>query len=699
MPILREWYAIALSSEYIPQLKNPILKIRILSWLLLIGCLSLSSVKSNAAEKIGFTAIDSLDRLLQTKLSKFSRLDILHEACELLYKNDADNELLYHYAKEGVELAIKLDAHEKGSDLAVWILRANIYLRSYDRNPQYYKYLKSLYHLNKIEKQKLIQPLYSEIYSYLEYGKLREAEQKMIEYEELTDKTNPQQLAYYLDTYAVFKRKARDYKDASKALKKFAEIAKEIDDKRFLVTALSRNAEFYLLDSLNYEESRLYAAKALKVVKDENLIQHKQHILLQLAQALYKMEDYSEFDEVFEQISIDSFAEANKIIYKDYYTFSGDINFDDGAYTHACKNYKRAVQFLENSDFSTMELLTEKIEHCYVQMHDYKSAFVYSNRLNVLKDSLYNVQNIKATQFFESKLKFKDAQTEKIQLENKIYAQKKSTIFIGIFSSLILMGLLFYNRILDEKVKLRTVALNDKNVELEESLEELKQFNYIASHDIKEPMRVVSSVTGLIEKKLQKEKNEKYTKEFGLVKSSITQLYTLIEDLSQFLDFKSKTITHQIVDTNQLAYQISQMLSELTNDINGKIEFDNLPKIYSSTSLLTVIMKNLVENGLKYNTSDIPTVKISYKLNKERHEFTFTDNGIGIEEKYHTYIFQMFKRLESREKKGSGLGLGLVSKAIEKLDGEIRLDSSLNNGSSFMLSLPQSYVLQDQKAS
>jgi len=311
------------------------LKIRILIWVILLGCLPPLSNKVIAADNSSQQAIDSLDRLLQTKLSKFSRLDILHKACELLYKNDTDNELLYHYAKEGVELAKKLDAHEQGSDLAV--------------------------------------PLYSEIYSYLEYGKLREAEQKMIEYEELTDKSNPQQLAYYLDTYAVFKRKARDYEDAAKALSKFADITKKIEDKRFLVTALSRNAEFYLVDSLNYEE------------------------------ALYKMEEISEFDEVYSQISIDSFAEANKIIHKDYYTFSGDIKFDEGAYKKACKNYKKAVQFLEHSDFSTMELLTEKIEKCYVKLDDFKTAFIYSNRLNVLKDSLYNVQNIKATQFFESK--------------------------------------------------------------------------------------------------------------------------------------------------------------------------------------------------------------------------------------------------------------------------------------------------------
>ncbi len=663
------------------------------NYILILLILAVANICSGKV-KNPHNSIDSLDRLLDTKLSQFNRLDILHQASSILYKNDTNYELLYDYAKEGIELAQKLKDVDKGADLAVWILRANIYLRSYHRNPQYYKYLKELYQEGKIEKKKIIQPLYSEIYSYLEYGKLREAEQKMIEYEDLTDKSDPQQLSYYLDTYAVFKRKAGDYKDASEALKTFAEAAEKIEDKRFLVTALSRNAEFYLVDSLNYEDSRLYAAKALKVVKDANLHQHKQHILLQLAQAIYKLNDISEFNEIYSQISKDSFAVANKIIHKDYYTFSGDIQYDQGNYEKACKDYRKAVQYLETSDFSTMELLTEKIEKCYVKLNDFRSAFVYSTRLNVLKDSLYNVQNVKAVRYFESKLEFKDAQTEKIKLENKIYAQKRSTIFIGFFSSLILLSLLFYNRLLDEKVKLRTVALNVKNQELEESLEELSQFNYIASHDIKEPMRVVSSVTGLIEKKLLKEDNDKYSKEFGMVKNSINQLYNLIEDLSQFLDFKANAIAHESIDTNKLANQVKLMLGEVTQDVNGRVEIEPLPEIISSNSLLTVIMKNLIENGLKYNVSQTPTVRVGYVENPNRHIFTFEDNGIGIDKKYHEYIFQMFKRLESREKKGSGLGLGLVSKAVEKLGGEISISSAPKVGSTFTISLPKTYMNQ-----
>ncbi len=641
-------------------------------------------------------ALDSLSQVLASTISDETRLSTLHQACKLLHQEDGNNVLLHDYAKTGIELAKQLDDVEKGSDLAVWILRANIYLRSYHRNPQYYSYLKELFEDGKIEKKKIMQPLYSEIYSYLDYGKLREAEGKMEEYGELVDQDNPQQMAYYLDMFAVFKIKANDNVAAAKILKQFADVTKEIDDKRFQLTALSRNAEFYLLDSLNYVMSKLYAEKALRVIEDYNLNPHKQHLLLQLSQALYKLEKTEEFNKVYSQISIDSFAKDNKIIHKDYLTFSGDIAYDNKYYGEACKLYKQAVQHLETSDFATMRVLTQKIEKCYVRLGDYRKAFMYSNRLNVLKDSLYNVQNVKAIKFFESKLKYKDAETEKIKLENKIYTQKRNTIFIGFFASLILLSLLCYNRILDEKVKLRTEALGAKNKELEASLEELEHFSYVASHDIKEPMRVVSSVTGLIEKKLDKEANGKYKPEFKLIKNSINQLYTLIEDLSQFIDFKAKDVTHQIIDTNLLAQQVSQMLSEKVNDKNGKIIFDNLPNIYSSNSLLTVIFKNLIENGLKYNRSEEPTVHVTYDNIEGQHAFTFTDNGQGIEKKYHDYIFQMFKRLESRENKGSGLGLGLVSKSVEKLDGEITLQSELGKGSAFTIILPSSYLGQDQ---
>ncbi len=667
----------------------------LLLWLL--PCIILAPNLNYAAKSspivISNQKLDSLNTKLSLDLSETARLDVLHKACEILYKEDLDRNYLITYAEEGIEIAKKINDVDKGSDLAVWILRANIYLRNYNDNPPYYQYLKQLFTNGQIKRQKYIQPLYTEIYSYIDYGKFREAEKMMVEFEQLIDKENPKQLIYYLDIFIRFKIKAKEYKDASIALEQFVdESRKTSDDKRFLFYALARNAGFFLEDSINYKKAQEYAYKALNVAKEANLNTLKDHVLLQLSKAYYHQNELDNFEFYFYQINADSIV-ADKILLKDYNTFSGDIHFDKAEYEEAIDDYMQSVQLLEKSDFLSMEQLTKKIEKCHVKQDNYRKAYKFANRLNVLQDSLNTEANLKAIEDFKSKLKQKDDETERLKLESKIHSQKKSTIFIGFFSSLLLLSLLFYNRILDEKVKTRTAALDNKNKELKSNLVEMEQFSYIASHDIKEPMRVVSSITGLIQKKLAKADAENtYESEFTLVNNSINQLYTLIEDLSEFINFKSTKITHQLVDTNTLVENISGMLSAKTEELNGTIIFKDLPEIYTSSSLMTVVFKNLIENGIKYNESEIPKVHIKYEEGINNHFFYIRDNGIGIEKKYYDYIFQMFKRLKSGSNKGSGLGLGLVKKSIEKLDGTITLDSVLGEGSVFTIRLPKSYI-------
>ena len=449
-------------------------------------------------------------------------------------------------------------------------------------------------------------------------------------------------------------------------------------------------------DSIHIPKANQYALEAQALVDKHEMNQYRQPIMLQVAKSYYKLKDSTTFRQIFNTLDPES-IKNDKILEKEYYNFSGDINFDTGDYVKAITFFMQSTQLLESSDFASMETLTKKIEKSYAKLGDYRTAYKYANRLNVLQDSLNTEANLKAIQVFETKLRQKDAETERLKYESKILAQKKSTIYIGFFSSLILLSLLFYNRLLDEKVKMRTAALNTKNKELESSLKEMENFSYIASHDIKEPMRVVSSVTGLIQKKLTRKEGDtnEFKNEFDLVNNSIKQLYTLIEDLSEFVNFKSSDLTYQLVDSKNLALNVSDMLGNKTADFKGKINVGELPNIYSSTSLLTVIFKNLIENGLKYNDSDNPEIDISYQAKANHHVFRFKDNGIGIDKKYHKYIFQMFKRLESRSVKGSGLGLGLVSKSVEKLKGSITVKSKVGQGSEFILSLPKNYEVEN----
>ena len=102
-----------------------------------------------------------------------------------------------------------------------------------------------------------------------------------------------------------------------------------------------------------------------------------------------------------------------------------------------------------------------------------------------------------------------------------------------------------------------------------------------------------------------------------------------------------------------------------------------------------LLFKNLIENGIKYNKSDPPIVRLEYQILEAKHQFTFTDNGIGIKEEYHQRIFEMFTRLHDRSKfDGTGLGLSICKNIVYKQGGEIKVSSTPNEGSQFTVLLP-----------
>jgi signal transduction histidine kinase len=105
--------------------------------------------------------------------------------------------------------------------------------------------------------------------------------------------------------------------------------------------------------------------------------------------------------------------------------------------------------------------------------------------------------------------------------------------------------------------------------------------------------------------------------------------------------------------------------------------------------MIYIALKHLIENGLKYNKSKQPTVEISYQSTDDTYQIIVSDNGIGIDEQYHERIFEMFKRLHDRAAyKGSGIGLAIVKLMVEKLNGEIKLESEVGVGSRFIIELP-----------
>lgn len=326
-------------------------------------------------------------------------------------------------------------------------------------------------------------------------------------------------------------------------------------------------------------------------------------------------------------------------------------------------------------------------------------AYRYLLKSNEIKENLDLEEQLQKTKYVQ--IKFQAQQKEK---ENKILTaqilQKKSQnqllyALALIFALLII--LLFrtvvqkrnYNQQLQKEVKIRTQEFEKANILLSKSNEELNQFNNILSHDLKEPLRSIVGFSSLAKKEAGD--NNRLAEYLNFINKSGRQLNQLIDDVAVFQNIGNQYVDeYKYIDLNKVTQSILESIQPILNEKNAKVNFSNLPTIYSNSSIVFIVFKNLIENGIKYNQSDVPTINIKYQQNEKSHTFLFQDNGIGIASEFHEKVFGMFKRLNDRGTyEGSGLGLNIVKKIMDKIDGDIKiLTSEEEKGSVFEVSFP-----------
>lgn len=228
--------------------------------------------------------------------------------------------------------------------------------------------------------------------------------------------------------------------------------------------------------------------------------------------------------------------------------------------------------------------------------------------------------------------------------------------------------------------------LNDK---LKVSNIELERFAYIASHDMKTPIRNIVSFLNLIERRGKTELSADLQEYIQFACSSAKELNRLIEDILNYSRV-TKSETHiEEIDLNQIMKHVSDNLTKQEAYQHVKVEFERLPVLRAESSQMTQLFQNLVENGLKYNQSELPQVWVKYRSDSDKHMIIVEDNGIGIEEDYYNTVFEMFKRLNNKGAyEGTGMGLAICKKIVERYNGNIWIESVPSSGSRFHLSFP-----------
>jgi light-regulated signal transduction histidine kinase (bacteriophytochrome) len=251
---------------------------------------------------------------------------------------------------------------------------------------------------------------------------------------------------------------------------------------------------------------------------------------------------------------------------------------------------------------------------------------------------------------------------------------------------------------LEERVRLRTVDLAAANESLAHSNRELEQFASVASHDLQEPLRKIQAFGDRLQTRYGQELGEQGADYLKRMLASAMRMRSLIDALLTFSRVTSKAQPFTPVDLAATAEDVIADLEERIQRDGGRVEIGPLPSLEADPLQMRQLFQNLIGNGLKFSRPGTPpVVKVESRLltnageNGEapRSEISVRDNGIGFEEIYLDRIFDLFQRLHGRhEYEGTGMGLAICRKIVERHGGTITAESSLGQGATFLVTLP-----------
>jgi PAS domain S-box-containing protein len=246
--------------------------------------------------------------------------------------------------------------------------------------------------------------------------------------------------------------------------------------------------------------------------------------------------------------------------------------------------------------------------------------------------------------------------------------------------------------------KQMTLQLNELNqslqkysLELERSNEELEQFAFVASHDLQEPLRMIYSFMDLLSRKYGGLLDEKAHQYIYFATDGAKRMKQIILDLLDYSRASKILSTKEEVDFNLVLSEFMQLRRKLISEKSASITSGNLPSLISYKASITQVFHCLLDNALQYSRVGIgPIIEINVLENQEDWEFSFKDNGIGIDPQFYDKIFVIFQRLHNREEyAGTGIGLSIAKKQVEFLGGKIWLESEPGVGTVFYFTIPK----------
>ncbi len=232
--------------------------------------------------------------------------------------------------------------------------------------------------------------------------------------------------------------------------------------------------------------------------------------------------------------------------------------------------------------------------------------------------------------------------------------------------------------------------LGRKVEELARSNAELEQFAYVASHDLQEPLRMVASYTQLLAQRYKGKLDADADEFIGFAVGGATRMQQLIQDLLSYSRVTSKGQSFQLIDSKAACDNALKNLQRSINDSNAVVRVGPLPTVLADARQLTQLFQNLIGNAVKYRNERTPEIHVAAVPKVDQWVFSVRDNGIGIAPQHSERIFQMFQRLHTtNEYPGTGIGLAICRKIVERHGGNIWVEAQPGRGSTFVFTIPR----------
>lgn len=231
--------------------------------------------------------------------------------------------------------------------------------------------------------------------------------------------------------------------------------------------------------------------------------------------------------------------------------------------------------------------------------------------------------------------------------------------------------------------------------DLEQSNRELQGFAHVVSHDLQEPLRMVSSYLQLLEKKYRGRLDEKADTYINFAVDGARRMQSLIEGLLNYSRIGSAEFDW--VDTNQTFADAVANLATAIRESHGEVRCGVLPSVWGDATQMLQLFQNLIANGVKYRKPGVPPrIVVSAAQGQNEWVFSVRDNGIGMKKEDHETVFQMFRRLHTKDEySGTGIGLASCKKIVEQHQGRIWVESSPGEGTTIFFTIPSTRILSD----